>query len=42
MFGNTTAAPKIFTLSDNTGGVPTYLTRAEIFAGIDGENLSAV
>lgn len=42
MFGNTTAAPKIFTLADNNGGVPSYLTRAEIFAGIDGEHLVAV
>ncbi|KAK3854662.1 hypothetical protein Pcinc_038873 [Petrolisthes cinctipes] len=35
MFGNSTAAPKIFTLENNNGGVAAYLTRAEVFAGID-------
>ncbi|KAK7069028.1 hypothetical protein SK128_007341, partial [Halocaridina rubra] len=34
-FGNSTAAPKIFTLSTGFDGAVAYLTRAEIFAGID-------
>ncbi|XP_068217103.1 uncharacterized protein [Palaemon carinicauda] len=34
-FSNSTAAPKLFTLKDGNDGVVTYLTRAEIFAGID-------
>ncbi|XP_042885677.1 uncharacterized protein LOC122261912 [Penaeus japonicus] len=35
MFGNTTAAPKLFTLETNNDGIVSYLTRAEVFAGID-------
>lgn len=34
-FANSTAAPKLFTLGDGYNGAIAYLTRAEIFAGID-------
>ncbi|XP_037792857.1 uncharacterized protein LOC119588229 [Penaeus monodon] len=35
MFGNSTAAPKLFTLETSNDGIISYLTRAEVFAGID-------
>ncbi|XP_047491225.1 uncharacterized protein LOC125040619 [Penaeus chinensis] len=35
MFGNSTAAPKLFTLETNSFGIIAYLTRAEVYAGID-------
>lgn len=35
MFANSTAAPKVFTLEQNYGLTIPYLTRAEVFAGID-------
>ncbi|XP_066977229.1 uncharacterized protein [Macrobrachium rosenbergii] len=34
-FSNSTAAPKLFTLKDGNDGIIIYLTRSEIFAGID-------
>ncbi|XP_042239400.1 uncharacterized protein LOC121877623 isoform X3 [Homarus americanus] len=35
-FCNLTAAPKLFTLANNYNGITSYLSRAEIFGGIDG------
>lgn len=37
LFANNTAAPKLFTLERNYDINIPYLTRAEIFAGIDSE-----
>ncbi|XP_064111839.1 uncharacterized protein LOC135219208 isoform X1 [Macrobrachium nipponense] len=34
-FSNSTAAPKLFTLEEGNDGLIIYLTRSEIFAGID-------
>ncbi|ROT84529.1 hypothetical protein C7M84_022289 [Penaeus vannamei] len=34
-FGNSTASPKLFTLETNNDGIISYLSRSEVFAGID-------